>query len=498
MDKKYIVALQLSGSQIKGAVASLGTSPHADKPAIAIEAIVSEEKVSCVQYGRVKNLIEAVRHTEQVLSNLTCLDKFRGCNISAVYVALEGRSFASSQAQASIRLSRETVIGNEELRHLDQAVAKQVPIDRQLVKIVPRRFKVDNNPIANPHGALGTTVQGDFTIVTCSPINRRNLDMIFGAEHLNLPVKEYVVVPLAIAEMSLSEEDKQIGCVLVDFGAYTTTVSIYKDRALQYLATVPLGSYHITRDLATSLNYTEEQAERIKLTKGNACPGQSQTADEAKFNNLVTARVGEIVANVLAQIDYAGLKASDLAAGFVIAGRGAKLRNFSKYLEEQSKMKVRAAQVPGNIIADGSVLCPTDFLPVIAVINHAAKHAGAEDLKCVTPVEQPRKPVEPDIPINVAYGPTTRTVPVDDFDPFNVLDDDSVLDDNDVPQIRTTTKKPVIKDPEPVAPAATKPPKRPFFTTIMGKLEQILQDHSESEDTDLDQQLDQQDSQDQN
>ena len=490
MDKKYIVALQLSGSQIKGALASLGTSPHADKPAIAIEAIVSEENVSCVQYGRVKNLIEAVRHTEQVLSNLASLDKLKGSNISAAYVALEGRSFASTHAEASICLSRESMINSEELHSLDREVAKQVPIDRQLVKVVPRRYKVDNQPMANPHGALGTTVQGDFTIVTCSPINRRNLDMIFGSDHLNLPVNEYVVVPLAIAEMSLSEEDKQIGCVLVDFGAHTTTVSIYKDRSLQYLATLPLGSHHITRDLALSLNYTEEQAERIKLNKGNACPGQSQTAEEAKINNLVTARVGEIVANVLAQIDYAGFKASDLAAGFVIAGRGAKLRNFSKYLEEQSKMKVRPAQVPGNIIADGSVLCPSDFLPIIAVINHAAKRIGANTVKCVTAVETP-KPVEPFIPVNVAHGPA-RPVTVDTpFDPFDEGDDpgDIVLDDDDV---QSSKPKGVNNPPKP--PVADNTPKLPggkstrssmdWFKNLKGKIENILQDNSE--DTDLD------------
>lgn len=83
-------------------------------------------------------------------------------------------------------------------------------------------------------------------------------------ERLRLSVNDIFVRPLVEADLVLYPEEKRQGCMLVDFGADTTTVSIYKNGVLNYLSTIPMGSRNITRDI-TALNYLEERAEELKI-----------------------------------------------------------------------------------------------------------------------------------------------------------------------------------------------------------------------------------------
>ena len=97
-----------------------------------------------------------------------------------------------------------------------------------------------------------------------------------------------------------------------------------------------------------SLNYTEERAEDIKKSIGNAMPQEGTKRrnagdgiDYTEVNNYVHARADEIVANIMAQPEYAGMRDTDLPGGIVIVGGGSRLRGFNELLSQQSKMKVR-------------------------------------------------------------------------------------------------------------------------------------------------------------
>ena len=183
--------------------------------------------------------------------------------------------------------------------------------------------------------------------------------------------------------MALTDDERRLGCLFVDFGAETTTVSIYKNGTPIYLVTLPMGSRNITLDL-TSLNYIEERAEEIKRISGNAMPQEgirrpgADGIDYTEVNNYVHARAAEIVQNILAHIEYAGLKSSDLPGGIVIVGGGARLRGFNDLLGKQSKMKVRIGSVQGPVrISDGAIH-PAETLDVISLLLAAAKQPNAE------------------------------------------------------------------------------------------------------------------------
>lgn len=389
----HIVALEISGSQVKGALAKTTPSAYAPLAIPQVDAVVSEDKVNCVQYGRVQNLIEAATNISYVLQKLQNHPSIGKGRITGAYVALAGRSLGSVQTSAELPLPHEMEITGDILKHLLAVATKPVSGDKKVIKVVPRKYYVDNQATANPVGALGTRIRGEFTVVTCSPANQRNLELVLN-DRLHLPVKEYVITPLTTAAMVLGEEEKQLGCALVDIGAQTTTLSVYKDRALQHLVTLPMGSYNITHDIAMGCNTTDEHAEALKIAHGNALPDNAAPDDTMAMNCYVQARVGEIIANLMAQIEYAGFKASDLSAGFIVAGRGAKLKNFTAALEAQTKMKARLASVPDTVTVRDHSVVPSDYISLMSVVAYAAGKPGDD-----TCVEFPPEPVYDEIPL---------------------------------------------------------------------------------------------------
>jgi len=162
------------------------------------------------------------------------------------------------------------------------------------------------------------------------------------------------VAPMVQAESVLTEDDRQQGCALVDYGADTTTVSVFKNGLLRYLRVIPLGSDLITRDLATLLKIETDQAEQLKCTYGLCNMIGNQDSDETitinerkvslkEIGDIIEARNEEIIRNVCAQI-----KASEysevLYAGIVLTGGGSQLRQldqvFVKLMPSMRKPRV--------------------------------------------------------------------------------------------------------------------------------------------------------------
>lgn len=431
MDKRYVIALELSGSQVKGAAASLPKSPNAPMQAPAIEAVACVDNAQCVQYGRVQNIIDATKHACFVAQKLENSLSPRGGKIEGVYAGLAGRSLGSVHTVAEIELPSEMEITDEIMAKLFDQAALMAQTDKKVLKVLPRKFVIDNQANANPVGTLGSRIKGEFTVVTCSQANASNLELVLN-ERAQLPIKGFVITPLAVADLVLGEEEKHLGVALVDIGAQTTTVSVYKGRALQYLATLPIGSRHITLDIAHGMNITEERAEMAKCTQASAAAPAAAPASEdvARVNCYVQARMGEILANVMAQISYAGYQPADLAAGMVLTGRGAKLDGIEQMVEDQCKMKVRFAGIPTSVAVADHSLSPSDITSLIAIAAEAARMC--HDDGCIAWPQAQALDQQFDYGCEEPHGPSMPA-----FDPFEAdSSDDWKLDDDDAQKRR--------------------------------------------------------------
>lgn len=388
MEPKYIVAIEIGSSKIKGAVGTVD-----DNGEIKVLALEEEKKIDAVRYGCIMNVAEVSDVVQSIVRKLENYSFISPNSIKAVYVGLGGRSLSAVQREVQRQLPDEIEI-SERIIEQTREEARNTPLaDRDIVDVTARQYLVNKRVEANPVGVFGSEISAHFNLLTCRPQIRRNLNIVL-CERLQLGINGCIVRPTAIADLVLTENEKRLGVMLVDFGAETTTVSIYKSNSLQYLVTIPLGSRNITRDI-TSLNCLEERAEELKKSIGcvnNQDSSKIDGVDQIEISNFVQARAGEIVANIVAQIEYAGYKTTDIPSGIVVVGGGAKLRGFNSMLESQSGMKVRSGAIIGHICFSDGNLQGYDSIDVVAILAAAARRDAVDCLDRLE-VEEPA-PVE--------------------------------------------------------------------------------------------------------
>lgn len=377
MEEKNIIAIEIGSSKVKGA---LGI--YSPTGVLTVKAVEEEPLLDWVRYGAVSNVEETSRLVARIIRKIE--NQVAPRKISTVYVALGGRSCCSVRSDVEQQLPEEMEITDQILGKLrDEAASKPLP-DRDLFAVVTRQYVVDKSVVAQPKGTVGRNIRFSANLITCRPATKRNIDLLFK-DKLQLEVGGYEVRQLALGDLVLTSDEKRLGCMLVDFGAETTAVSIYKSGHLQYMATLPLGSRNITRDIMET-KCLEEKAEELKRKEGNASGNvnasqQVNGYDYTAVNNYVSHRAAEIIANIRKQIEYAGYKSSDLSGGIIIVGRGSRLAGFNDRLASTAVMKIRVGSItaPEIRISDSRILA-ADAADVISVLYKAAIHGAKECL----------------------------------------------------------------------------------------------------------------------
>jgi cell division protein FtsA len=263
-------------------------------------------------------------------------------------------------------------IRNTEVRHMDEEIKisqelidslkdsnRSVPIvGYQILGVAPQEYKVGNDLIVEPVGVQTDHIEARFLNIIARKNVKDNVNKCCDLVPIEVAEDaEDLIAPLALADAVLTSGEKRSGCVLVDFGADTTTVSVYKNNILRHLAVIPLGGNNITRDIC-SQQIEEEDAEALKIKFAQAYSEPKENEDENKTYNLegkcsinaillediVEARVNEILDNVAHQIALSGYD-NKLLAGAVITGGGINLRNMEEAFIKRTKMeKLRVAK----------------------------------------------------------------------------------------------------------------------------------------------------------
>ncbi len=379
--ERYIAALEISSSKILGAVARVAQSGQ-----LEIVAAEQEKTTEGVRYGVIRNLEDTAMRVAQVIEKLERNVVLGGRKITGVFIGMSGRSLRSVSKEITLQLPPETEITEDILTRLhDQARRSPVDSSLEVVDAIPRTFIVDGTEMRKPKGNLASSISATYDLIVCRPELRRNIERTI-AEKLGLRIDGIVVTAMAASSLVLTDEDRRPGCMLVDFGAETTTTSIYKDGHLRYFATIPMGSRHITRDLTTlDTPLLEERAEDIKTTSGNAMPSEGERSlnihglENDKINAVIVARAEEIAANILEQPTYAGLSISELPSGMICMGGGFKLNNMTQVVGRE--MRARSAQLPPTVRVETARVPSVDLIGVAAVLEAAAMETDKECLE---------------------------------------------------------------------------------------------------------------------
>lgn len=355
MSENYIAAIELGSSKIRGAAGAF----NPETKTLRVLAVAQEDSNDAIRYGLIQNPDEVATRVTRIIEQLNSNDAIAPRKITGVFVGLAGRSMRSVTNEVQIYFPEETEIDGEMLDKLRND-AKEVAMDsnQEILAIIPCSYHIDGLETSAPRGAMGKTITGVYDIIIGRSELKRNLRRAIG-EKAGLQIEGLLITEVATADLVLTNDEKRLGCMLVDFGAETTSVSIYQKGSLCYYSTIPLGSRNITRDL-TTLSILEEKAEEIKCDCGRAVPRETPSTLNLNLNgiklsdvsNLVVARAEEIVANVVQQISYAELTTKDLPAGIVCVGAGSNLNGILELLENQTNLNARKGTLPPFVQAE--------------------------------------------------------------------------------------------------------------------------------------------------
>lgn len=398
-EEKFVVALELGSSRAKIGIA--GFNPNDKTDNLTVYATETLPTLDSIRYGRITNIREVTDMVASLVYELDGKYPIEGRTISGIIVSVGGRTLRSQRISSQIVLPERREITEELVARLRDEAVQNLSTPGEIICVEPVSYEVDNLINPRPVGSLGTRLKGEFTAVVCHPSNKTDLiDVVDNRAKLN--ISGLTVQPIALANLVLSPQETNAGCMLVDFGAETITVAIYKKYALQYLVTIPIGSRLITRDLATTLSLTEEEAEELKINMGDAMPdgGTFDSASHEALNAVVCTRLCDIIANISAQPGFAQIKS--LPAGIVLAGGGSRLRNFARLLASTTGYKVRMATLPPEIIITDTAQSSTDNLDLIALLKEGADIMRQDpDAVCVEPLKtsgKSKQPVFNDVP----------------------------------------------------------------------------------------------------
>lgn len=380
-NERYVAAIEISSSKITGVVGRYTTDGQ-----LIIDAAEKEGVRDCVRYGMIQNLEETATRVSRIIDKLQRRPDISPRKITGLVVGLSGRSLRSIATTVNLSLPEETEITSDIVERLRRdALQTAVDSSLEIVDAVPRIYNIGKAETSSPVGALGSEISVTYDVIVCRPELKRNLQRVIE-DKCGLRVEGFVVTSMAAGHLILTGEEKRLGCMLVDMGAETTSVSVYHRGGLRYFATLPLGGRNITRDL-TTLSLLEERAEEIKITSGNAISYNSTSSvniNGVKLSDVseyIVARSEEIVANVLEQISYAGLKEKDLPGGIVCIGGGSRLNGMTELLNRQSGLQVKTGHLPDYIHLQDDNIPASELTEVACVLYEGASLTDVEYLE---------------------------------------------------------------------------------------------------------------------
>ncbi|MDK1029293.1 MAG: cell division protein FtsA [Anaerolineae bacterium] len=314
--------------------------------------------------GIKKGTIIDIETAAQAISrSVKSAESTSGLEITNALVSMAGAHVASINSRGSVGISNSVIEEYDVLRVLDQARAVAIPHDREIIHVIQRGFAVDGQEgIRTPVGMHGYNLEVEAHIITAANTTVDNLRKC--VEAANVDILQFVLNPLASAEVVLTEQERQMGVAVIDIGGGTTDLAIYVNGDVWHTMVLAVGGNHVTQDVAHGLRLPVAQAEDVKIQKGNAVRGdvgadeyfsirpfgESSTVqiNRQDLAHIIEARVDEIFRLTQQEIKRSGYDGL-LPAGLVLTGGSSSLPGIQRIANKVLNLPVRTAR-PENLV----------------------------------------------------------------------------------------------------------------------------------------------------
>ncbi len=284
-----------------------------------------------------------------------------GCEISSVYAGIAGGHITGFNSRGIVAIKGSEISQNDVERVIDAARAVAIPMDREVIHVLPQEFIVDDESgIQNPVGMAGVRLEAKIHIVTGAVASAHNL--VKCANRSGLDVSDIVLESLASGEAVLTDEEKQLGTALLDLGGGTTDLAIFSGKNIKHTFVLALGGNNLTNDIAVGLRAPQTEAEKIKKKYGS-CLTQEVGNDETIevpglggreprklprqiLGEILEPRMEEIFELIHREIFRAGME-NMIPSGFVLTGGTALLSEVTEVAESIFHLPTRLGKPQG-------------------------------------------------------------------------------------------------------------------------------------------------------
>ena len=355
--------------------------------------IVGLGSVSCtgVRKGVVVNIestTEAIRKAKEEAELMA------GISIARVFVSIGGGHIKSFDSRGMIAVANHEVGAADVARVIEAAKAVSVPSDREVLHVLPKEFKVDEQDgINDPIGMNGVRLEASVHIVTGGITALQNT--VKCTRNAGLEVIGFVLQPLASALAVLSEDEKKLGAAIADIGSGTTDIVVYHQGSISFTKSLPVGGSHITNDVAVGMRTPQGNAEQIKKKYGSALadlvdPSElieiegvggrnARSVHRKDLCDVIEPRTEEILNMIASSIYESGL-APLLGSGVILTGGSSQLHGITDLGEFVLDMPVRRGLVNKLGGLSETVKSPA-YATAVGLLFYAQNQPNAEAIR---------------------------------------------------------------------------------------------------------------------
>lgn len=353
MQNEYLVGLDIGTSKVTCIISKVNSWQKLE--IVGVGNAISEG----VSKGAIVNIIKTVEAIKKAVEKA---ENMAGVKVTNVYVGISGQKIKS-------HLRHETKILKNNNEPITQADAKafisdlyrlQLAPGEEILHVIPQEYIIDYElRTDDPVGMCGSRMECNFVILT-APSNAIN-NIYRCVEMAGLKCDKICLSSLASSSTVLTNEEKEAGIIMLDIGAGTTEMALYKEKILRHCAVVPFAGEDITEDIKTVCKIVKVQAEQLKTRYGSSMaslspsnevveiPGFSgHPSTEISLKSLAIAiqcRLEEIVEFILKEVINSGYN-NKIIAGFVLTGAGSNLKYFAEFIKWKTGLNARISAPP--------------------------------------------------------------------------------------------------------------------------------------------------------
>jgi cell division protein FtsA len=347
-EDKYIVALDIGTSKVCALVAEISDRGQLE---------IIGKGTSPMKGTRRGNIINLDQGIEAVKKAVDEAEVMAGLQIESAYVGVAGDHIRSVNSRGVVSvMGKHKEIAREDIeRVIEKSKSINIPAELELLHVIPREFVVDGQDgIHDPLGMTATRLEANVHIVTGARTHNQNV--LTCVNKAGIAVQELVLEQLAAAEAVLTQDEREMGVLLMDLGGGTTDYAVFLEGNVVHTNVLPVGAGHFTSDISVVLRTPMEDAERIKKRYGCALASLVTEDDpievptvggrapkilsRQELTGILEPRAAEIAKLVYRDLEKVGLE-KEMRSGVVVVGGGAEMDGIVELIEQVFDQQAR-------------------------------------------------------------------------------------------------------------------------------------------------------------